>query len=167
MLGAWIPIGDEIALLGMHRAESLGSFPDHSTHVLGSLIPPLRRLLLVRKGLDAANARTADLEATLDYVSTGVVRCTADGKIIYANRAALALLSRQDGLCGILGGRLGALAVNDGASQPFYRESGANSCPFKRRIADRTDGRATVIQAYYYAIPHCDRSEKHRVDFYR
>ncbi len=115
LLGAHIPIGDEIAFVGMHRMESLGAFPEESAYVLTRLIPALYRLLTVRKRLDAANARTADLEATVDAVGYGVVRCTGDCKIIYANRAALEILGRQDGLRGILGARLAALGTNDGS----------------------------------------------------
>ncbi len=142
LLGANIPIGDEVAFVGMHRMESHGAFPDESVYALTRLTPPLRRLLLVRKRLDAANARTADLQATLDFVGYGVVRCAGDGKIIYANRAALEMLRRQDGLRGILGGRLGALDTNDGTSlSRFIHKAAQVQAPSSGALQiERTEG---------------------------
>ncbi len=116
LLGAHIPIGDEIAFVGMHRSESLGEFPSDARRALDILIPPLRRVLQVRKRLADANARAADLEATLDMVGYAVLRCAEDAKIIFANRVALDILRRQDGLGGILGGRLAAPGATIGVS---------------------------------------------------
>ncbi len=109
LIGGFLPMGDEIAIIGMHRQDSLGAFPDEARHMMDRLIPPLRRLLAVRKGLDAANARTENLEATLDRVGHGILQCQADGKIIYANRTALMFLKKQGGFRGLLGGRFHTL----------------------------------------------------------
>ncbi len=124
-LGARIPLGEEVAFIGLHRLEAEGPFPQGADKALQALIPPLRRMLQVRRRFETMEARASDLERSFDRLAYGVVRCDADGRIQYANAVALDMIGRQDGLRGCVGGRIGALERNDSASLARLVDSAA------------------------------------------
>jgi PAS domain-containing protein/DNA-binding CsgD family transcriptional regulator len=113
-LAARLQLGEDTGFLGLCRTDRLGPFSDGADQVIDVLIKPLRRMLTVRRRLEAAEGRISDLEHVLDLATYGVVRCDGDARILYANRTALDMLRQQDGLQGMWGEKVGAIDHNAG-----------------------------------------------------
>lgn len=114
------------ALIGIGQSRNRGPFTNQQIAIAHSALPHLKRVLKLRAVLDDAEAATAFAEASLDAFPTGLMRLDASGRLLYANRAAQAVIDRGDALT-LRGGRLAALnemmdtALREGIQAALYR----------------------------------------------
>jgi DNA-binding CsgD family transcriptional regulator len=103
-VGAAFRVGaGEISVLGIHRARRDGGYGESDKREVGRFLPHLRRALQVRRRL-----LTAELggSASLDGLArTGTATLVAerDGRILFANALAEALLAEADGIAARMG----------------------------------------------------------------
>lgn len=110
--------GSGVFSLGIHRPRAARPFPVAAIHKLESLLPHLRRAVLIRSRLGLASSHAAISAAILDHLPFGVVQLTANGLFVGANRAAESLLRGNDGLTvGPLGVVRAALGRDDARLQ--------------------------------------------------
>jgi DNA-binding CsgD family transcriptional regulator/PAS domain-containing protein len=99
VLGSVFEIGDgAVAIFGIHRSMQDPAFGEDDKKALGQIFPHLRRAVQVRHRLDG---RSIDGEASmlaLDHLGLAVIVVDRQSRILYANRAALAVLKRGDAL---------------------------------------------------------------------
>jgi DNA-binding CsgD family transcriptional regulator len=69
------------------------------------LLPHIRRAVQMHRQLHAAELQRDGLARALETLAVGAILATADGRILFANRGAEAILRRGRGL-GVVGGRL-------------------------------------------------------------
>lgn len=105
------PIGNFYAALGLleqtpahrhlfaiGRAHGAENFADDDVAAMQLLLPHLARMLDLRRRAGEAELRADAIETVLDRVDLGVILVDADGRPLYFNRPAEALLARADGL---------------------------------------------------------------------
>jgi len=102
---------------GLHRPRRAAPFKREAAERLQRLLPHVRRALQVRARLGAVHREGMAAAAALDHLSVGVVRLTERGRLVVANRAALAMLDENDGLLLTAGGVHAALADDDAKLQ--------------------------------------------------
>lgn len=116
--------GDVIGLYALHGEERgawLGAFrrrhdPDfgpEEQHILRLLAPHILRVMRFADLLETRTIRANRLVAALDALSAGVWLVDHNCRVLHANGAAEALLSRQGGPLRILEGRLTATSLAD------------------------------------------------------
>jgi DNA-binding CsgD family transcriptional regulator len=76
--------------------------------LLSALAPHLGRAVHIQIRTEELKHCSKWQEACLDRVAVGILSCTADARVVYANRAARALLDAKDGIA-LDGGRLRAV----------------------------------------------------------
>lgn len=97
--------GDDLCVFGIHRPRSGEEYDEEDKARVARLLPHLERALQTRVRLhDAGIERQAALDA-LERSATGTLVVSREGRILYANRLAEALLSQADAVC-TFGGRL-------------------------------------------------------------
>ncbi len=99
IVGALFPAGsDALAVLGIHRSKSAGSYSDASTSLVAMFLPHLQRALRVRDKLrHAATHQCFSLEA-LDRIDTAAFLLVADGRILFSNKLGEQLLTIGRGI---------------------------------------------------------------------
>ena len=75
-----------------------GGWEPAQLRLVGRLLPHVRRAVLIRQALAAAEALGAGLAGLLDNDRIGVVQLDRGGRVLEANAAALEILRRGDGL---------------------------------------------------------------------
>lgn len=108
VVGAVLPVGHSMGVIGFQNARKAGPFERHHARALDRLLPHLQRALIVRARLAEATAQKATPEAALEAIVHGVATVSLDGVVVHANAAARDILGRRDGLSLAPGGRLAA-----------------------------------------------------------
>jgi DNA-binding CsgD family transcriptional regulator/PAS domain-containing protein len=86
------------ASVSLFRDESGSAFQTSELEILKFLDPHMRRAFNLHFHFSELKARSAGLEKALDMLPTGLIFFGADGRIVFMNRSASALVSRSDGL---------------------------------------------------------------------
>lgn len=84
--------------ISLYRDRKRPEFASRDTRILEFLTPHLQRAFRLHSHLTELRSRAEGVEAALDCLSTGVVLFGACGEASFLNRAALALISKNDGL---------------------------------------------------------------------
>jgi DNA-binding CsgD family transcriptional regulator len=84
--------------LGFHRKDDAGPFSPEESALITSLIPHLRRALLIRSRLMDARRRLSATQAALDRIRYGVLILSRRFEVVLTNKYAEAILKRRDGL---------------------------------------------------------------------
>jgi DNA-binding CsgD family transcriptional regulator len=97
--GALLSVGlDELGIIGVHHDFKSGDFDEGHRRQLQALVPHLRQALQMRS-MFIRNTIQRDLAlGSLDGLASAVILTDATGKVLYANRAAVAMLRQEDGL---------------------------------------------------------------------
>lgn len=85
-------------LIAIGRPHGGENFADDDVVALQMLLPHLARVLDLRRRAGQADLHAAAIETVLDRVDLGVILVDADGRPLYFNRPAEALLAGADGL---------------------------------------------------------------------
>jgi DNA-binding CsgD family transcriptional regulator/PAS domain-containing protein len=109
IVGAMFPVAEaEIGGLWIHRPRASGTYEEDDKHQVGLFLPHLQRALQVRRRLAAPGiAHHATLDA-LERTGTATLVASRDGRILYANRLAEAVLRNGDAIR-VIGGRLATI----------------------------------------------------------
>lgn len=98
--GAMLAQGRELGLfLNIHRPRRSGPFDEREAALLRSLLPHLQQALEVHQQWRALRQQARNRALALDAVAQPCLTLDARGRVLWANRAAEALLERGDGLC--------------------------------------------------------------------
>lgn len=97
-MGGVIRAQEGIGEFGFHRGKSQGRFGEESVRALEAGLVHLRRMVLIRSKLAAAERLRASAAATLDVIGHAVFTLHAKGRLLHCNAAAEAVLRRGDGL---------------------------------------------------------------------
>jgi DNA-binding CsgD family transcriptional regulator/PAS domain-containing protein len=97
----------EVAMFGVFFHERDGRIDEGRLRRMRLLMPHVRRAVLVGRLLAVKKSETAELADTLDALRAGVFLVDAKGRIVHANAAARALLSKREPLH-VSGNRLSA-----------------------------------------------------------
>jgi DNA-binding CsgD family transcriptional regulator len=97
-----------VALFGVFRHESQGLADTAMRQRLRLLVPHLRRAAVVARLIERKTTEAENLTAALDGISAGMFLVDAEGRLVHANAAGLALLQKGE-MLQASGGRLLAL----------------------------------------------------------
>jgi DNA-binding CsgD family transcriptional regulator len=86
------------ASVSLFRDESGSAFQTSELEILKFLDPHMRRAFNLHFHFSELKARSSGLEKALDMLPTGLIFFGADGRIVFMNRSASAIVSRGDGL---------------------------------------------------------------------
>jgi DNA-binding CsgD family transcriptional regulator/PAS domain-containing protein len=98
---------DRIGVMGCITRASRDIIGPEDQRFIGLLSPHLRRAALIGDLLDQARVEASFYQSALDQLASPVVLTTADGTILYANKAAEDMFA-EDGLLAKPGGKLKA-----------------------------------------------------------
>jgi len=113
--------------LSVYRGSRAGEFPEWGVEMMALLQPHLKRALVLNAHLINAEHRSQSLAFVADASSQKILFLSATGKVIFANRGALSLLKRGDGLT-IQSDRLRSDNQSDNARlEKVIRETAATS----------------------------------------
>jgi len=115
MVGSIFRTGqDDLGIIAIHRARAAGNYQEEDKARVARFLPHLQRALQIRKRLGHASQwQRLSLEA-LSRTDTALILAAADGRIIFANPGAEALLRNGRALCR-QSGRLAAAMASDTA----------------------------------------------------
>lgn len=80
------------------RSLGKGDYGDEDLSAMKVLVPHLVAAMRVNDRLNAADLRVAGASTALDRLETGVIMVELNGRVVFANRMAEALLAEEDGL---------------------------------------------------------------------
>lgn len=101
--------------LGMMRSKSRGAYEPEMLATLSRVLPHLTRVIQILLRLNDLEARARSDEALWNRLPYGVVLLEDNGRILWSNSAADAIISRSDGLTA-RGGMLQAKGAEDNAA---------------------------------------------------
>lgn len=102
-LGAVLTMPGGMIGVGLHRAIDAPAYDPTNRHALNSVLPHLRRMVEMRGALTSAQQAARDMGALLHAQASAVLLVSADGRIVFANTGAEAILRAKDGLSARLG----------------------------------------------------------------
>ncbi|WP_020696676.1 helix-turn-helix transcriptional regulator [Reyranella massiliensis] len=105
--------GGGVYAFGIHRGRRATPFERTAAEMLQRLLPHIGRALQVRARLGALHRADIAASAALDHLPFGVVQLSSAGRLVTANRAALAMLGEGDGLLLTAAGVHAAFAGDD------------------------------------------------------
>jgi DNA-binding CsgD family transcriptional regulator len=109
--------------LSVYRGSKAGEFPEWGVELMALLQPHLKRALVLNTHLTKIEHRSQSLALAADASFQKILFLSSTGKITFANKGALALLSREDGLK-IQSDRLRSGSLHDDARlQKLIREA--------------------------------------------
>src|SRR4051812_30801088 len=98
-LGGLVERADgRIAVFGVQRGYEDGRFPEEAVALVGALMPHLKRAYRMNSALARVQQDRATLEETLHLVPQPVLIVDREAKLVFANGAAVQLLTAGDGL---------------------------------------------------------------------
>jgi DNA-binding CsgD family transcriptional regulator len=124
-LGGVIRHGETTGHIGLHRGRTQAVFDGRDLQVVQDCVDHLGRLFDIRRRLNRATHYGRSLHATLDMVEHAVFTLSAGGTMIDCNRAADAMLRRQDVLMMRQRRLVARDGHDDGALQAALRAAGA------------------------------------------
>jgi DNA-binding CsgD family transcriptional regulator/PAS domain-containing protein len=104
--------GSLVGLLGVLRDRGREAYGSAEAGCFRRLLPHVRRAVEVQRRMGSVEAERGAMAMALDALATGILFVGTDGRILWANRAAEAILRRNDGLSA-RGGRLCAALGKD------------------------------------------------------
>jgi DNA-binding CsgD family transcriptional regulator/PAS domain-containing protein len=119
-----------LSAFGVYRGRRFGDFDSEEVALLERLVPHLAHALSVHRRMSAARVHQHRAEVALSLLNVAICLLTADGRIIFANRAAEDLLRRCDGLRL----RRGQLAADDPAETGRLAGAIAGAAKEPRRV---------------------------------
>lgn len=99
--------GGATAIFGLHRNRRQGPFEAAEMELLERLLPHLKRAIIIRERLRAAEVKWATNRAALDRLTTAVFVISGAGAVLMMNEAARQIIRFGDALV-VRHGRLGA-----------------------------------------------------------
>jgi DNA-binding CsgD family transcriptional regulator len=94
----------EQSLMGISLSQyKFGQFGRSELRLIRVLAPHVERAMKVYQSLEGAEMISAQANAALDRINCGVLFLSSSGGLLFANRAARALLSTRDGLLTVRG----------------------------------------------------------------
>lgn len=90
--------GEDEFVLGLYRGTSRGAFEDPDLDLLRFLTPHIRQAFALHQHIGDLKSRTVGMAAALDLLETGLVLIGLDARVVFMNRAAAAIVAKQDGL---------------------------------------------------------------------
>ena len=97
-----------IGLVGVSRHRDVGIVTDREVRLMRLLAPHLRRAVAIGDMLDMRRLEAEALKGAVDGLSVGIGLVASDGTLLYANRAAAAMMASGEGAIRAVGGRLAA-----------------------------------------------------------
>ncbi len=99
-VGGALPLWDErhIAFLASHRSRRQGEMNAADRAALQALVPHVQRVLQLRRFVESHEARSSGLEAMCDASGVATLLVDEHGRVAHANRPAVELLRRNDGV---------------------------------------------------------------------
>lgn len=86
------------AVVAVARSPRQGEFGPRDAALLGALVPHLQRAVQIHQRLSSLTVERADLAEVMNRLDQGMVLVDACGRVLFANREALAILGAADGL---------------------------------------------------------------------
>jgi DNA-binding CsgD family transcriptional regulator len=115
MVGAMVPLGsDGTGAVAIHRPKGASHFDDEDVRRLNALIPHLQLALRLRRHLHSTHMGMQALDQALDAARLAIVAVDPEAKVLFANKAAEALLQESRHLV-VQTGRLCARPIKDDA----------------------------------------------------
>jgi DNA-binding CsgD family transcriptional regulator/PAS domain-containing protein len=90
--------GNGESVVGVYRGQSQGEFDDSDLDLLRFMAPHLRRAFKLHLHVTELEHHSAGMKAAFDALGNGLVLVGPKGKIAFMNRAAAAIVEKQDGL---------------------------------------------------------------------
>lgn len=114
-LGATLPLWDKnhVGVFALHRSKDSGAMGEEERAVGEQLVPHIQRAVTMRRLVRANEAHVSGIEALCDMSDAAAMLVDEAGQVAYANRHALRLLGKGDGLRLDKGGMLTALQPED------------------------------------------------------
>ncbi len=119
--------GEDEFVLGLYRGPSHGAFEDPDLDLLRFLGPHIRQAFALHQHIADLNSRSIGMAAALDLLDTGVLLIGADARIVLMNRAAAAILAKQDGLIATCAGLRAQLPRESDQLEILIRSAGNTS----------------------------------------
>jgi DNA-binding CsgD family transcriptional regulator/PAS domain-containing protein len=98
-----------LAVFGANRHESAGVPTADQLSIIRLLVPHIRRAVTIIDVLDAKNIEIANLNATLDTFTAGILVVADEARILHANGSARDMLTKREPIAAVNG----ALSVRD------------------------------------------------------
>lgn len=89
---------DRAAQIGIQRAPDRRAFDDGDIASLERLLPHIQRALQLHRQFAAVTGMATALAALVDELPSGMIVLDAGGNVVHLNRAAQALVARDDGI---------------------------------------------------------------------
>jgi DNA-binding CsgD family transcriptional regulator/PAS domain-containing protein len=115
--------GSGIAMLSCARHERVGPAGPRELRLMATILPHLRRAVLISKALDLRTLQAAAFAETIDGLATGVFLVSAQGELVHANASGQAMLDRKEPLAL----ESGILTATDPAIQRALTEAFAST----------------------------------------
>jgi DNA-binding CsgD family transcriptional regulator len=115
VVGAVVPMGPkDHGVIGIHRPHGSAHFEQDDLRRLNALIPHLQLALRLRRHLHSTHLGMQALDQALDAVRLAIVAVDHESKVLFANKAAEAML-KESGHLTVQAGRLCARPIKDDA----------------------------------------------------
>jgi DNA-binding CsgD family transcriptional regulator/PAS domain-containing protein len=122
-IGLKIPLGNQsLAYWSMQRAKSRGGFDDSDGIVLSTLMPHLRRALELHLQFQQLRTNVLGLETALDSLEHAVFGLSREGRVVFSNRRAEAVVRAED-----------AIRLNNGSLSSIFPEQ---NCRLQAALTD-------------------------------
>lgn len=105
--------GNAFVGFAVHRGLRQSAFDVAEEQKLQALFPHLRRLLMLRARIGAADRKAETADGMFAQLPVAILLLQSDARVVYASEQALALLARGDGLAWAPGGRVRAERQSD------------------------------------------------------
>jgi DNA-binding CsgD family transcriptional regulator/PAS domain-containing protein len=112
--GVMAMTGETLATLSLLRPRKYGPYEKSSVDTLRVLTPHLQKAIRIHKKFVDLRAHHISMEAALQTMAAPLILTDSRGELLFANRAAVEILDRRDGLM-IVRGRIGATVPFDSA----------------------------------------------------
>ncbi len=90
--------GSGIAMMSCARHQSVGPAEPRELRLMATILPHLRRAVLISQALDRRTLQAAAFAETIDGLATGVFLVSAQGELVHANASGQAMLDRKEPL---------------------------------------------------------------------
>jgi PAS domain-containing protein len=102
--GVMTMAGCRLATVSLLRPKKLGAYDQSSVEAIKLLMPHLQRAMRLHEKFVDLREHDMSMEAALQTLATAMILTDSERKVLFANRAAQAILDRRDGLLVVRGG---------------------------------------------------------------